>query len=66
MAGFLAQRVFFEYRLSQISTEIIKVLLHFLLNCAQLGRIHSFIVMSQKSGGRIGQHTINKCGNSQN
>lgn len=65
MSGFLAQRVFFQYRLSQIQAGIIKVLLHFLLNCAQSGRIYDLMGMSQKFKGRIGQHSINKCGKNQ-
>jgi hypothetical protein len=62
MAYFLAQGVFFQYRLSQIQAGIINVLLHFLLNCAQLGRIYDLMRMSQKIPGRLGQHTIKKCG----
>jgi hypothetical protein len=62
MAYFLAQGVFFQYRLSQIQAGIINVLLHFLLNCAQLRRIYDLMRMSQKIPGRLGQHTIKKCG----
>jgi hypothetical protein len=62
MAYFIAQGVFFHYRLSQISTGINNVLLHFLLNCAQSGRNYDLMGMSQKIPGRIGQHSIKKCG----